>query len=101
MGSIRGGTAAAEAVAEAVAEVVAAIVWFIGCGRSAKGRRDRLFLFSYIYRVRKVVSQKRVNKELTLQEVQVLYGAPRRFIVKSAEKLYYLQVVQNIQSEGI
>ena len=46
--------AAAEVVAEA-AEAVAAIVWFIGSGRSAKGRRDRLFLFSYIYRVRKVV----------------------------------------------
>jgi hypothetical protein len=33
-----------------------AIVWGIGRGRSAKGRRrDRLLLFSYIYRVRKVV----------------------------------------------
>jgi len=46
IGSIRG---------EAAAEVVAAVVWFIDCGRSAKGYRDRLFLFSYIYRVRKVV----------------------------------------------
>ena len=48
--------AAVEAATEAAAEVVVAIVWFIGCGRSAKGRRDCLFLFSYIYRVRKVVS---------------------------------------------
>jgi len=32
-GSIRG-----EAAAEAAAEAVAAIGWFIGCGRSAKGR---------------------------------------------------------------
>ena len=58
IGGIRGEAAAeavAEVVAEAVAEVVAAVVWFIDCGRSAKGRRDRLFLFSYIYRVRKVV----------------------------------------------
>ena len=54
IGGIRG-EAAAEEVAEVVAEVVAAIVWFIDCGRSAKGRWDRLFLFSYIYRVRKVV----------------------------------------------
>ena len=45
----------AEVAAEAAAEVVAAIVWFIDYGRSAKGRRDRLFRFSYIYRVRKVV----------------------------------------------
>jgi len=37
-----------EAVAEAVAEVVGVIVWFIGCGRSAKSYQDRLFLFSYI-----------------------------------------------------
>ena len=48
MGGIRG-----EAVAEVVAE-------------PAKGRQDRLFLFSYIYRVRKVVGKKRVNKGLTL-----------------------------------
>jgi len=41
--------AAAEAVAEAAAEAVAAVVW------SAKGRQDRLFLFSYIYRVKKVI----------------------------------------------
>ena len=34
---------------EAAAEAVAAVGWFIGCGRSAKGRqRDRPFLFSYI-----------------------------------------------------
>jgi len=39
-GGIRG-----EAAAEAAAEAVAAVV---GCGRSAKGRRDRLFLLSYI-----------------------------------------------------
>jgi len=32
MGGIMG-----EAAAEAVAEAVEAIVWFIGCGRSAKG----------------------------------------------------------------
>ena len=64
-----------EAATEAAAEAVAAVVWFIDRGRSAKSRRDRLLLFSYIYRVRKVVS-KRVNKELTLQDVQVLYGAP-------------------------
>jgi hypothetical protein len=50
MGGIRG-----EVVAEAVAEVVAAVGWFIGSGRSAKCCRDRLSLFSYIYRVRKVV----------------------------------------------
>ena len=36
MGGIRG-EAAAEVMVEAVAEVVAAVVWFIGCGRSAKG----------------------------------------------------------------
>ena len=46
--------AAAEAVVEA-AEAVTAIVWFIGSRRSAKGHQDCLFLFSYIYRVRKVV----------------------------------------------
>jgi len=40
---------------EVAAEVVVAIVWFIDYGRSAKGRQDRLFRFSYIYRVRKVV----------------------------------------------
>ena len=52
-----------EAAAEAVAEVVVAIVWVIGCGRSAKGRRwDRPFLFSYVYRVRKVVSKKRIER---------------------------------------
>jgi len=50
MGGIRG-----EAAAEAAAEVVVVIIWFIGYGRSTKGRQDRLFLFSYIYRVRKVV----------------------------------------------
>ena len=54
MGGIRG-EAAAEVVAEAVAEAVVAVVWFVGCGRSAKRRRDRLFRFSYIYRVRKAV----------------------------------------------
>jgi len=43
-------------VAEAAAEAVAAVVWFIGCGRSVTGCQDRLFLFSYIYKVRKVVS---------------------------------------------
>jgi len=43
MGGIMG-----EAAAEAAVEAVGAIVWFIGCGRSAKGYRDRLFLFSYI-----------------------------------------------------
>ena len=44
MGSIKG-----EAAAEAAAEAVAAVGWFIGCGRSAKGRQqDRPFLFSYI-----------------------------------------------------
>ena len=41
---------------EAAAEAVAAAVWFIGCGRTAKGYQDRLFILSYIYRVRKVVS---------------------------------------------
>ena len=54
MGSIRG-EAAAEVVAEAVAEVVAAVVWFIGYRRSTKYYYNRLFCFSYIYRVRKVV----------------------------------------------
>ena len=54
MGSIRG-EAAAEVAAEVVAEVVAAIVWFVGCGRSAKRYYNRLFRFSYIYRVRKAV----------------------------------------------
>jgi hypothetical protein len=53
MGGIRG-----EGAAEAAAEVVVAIGWFIDCGRSAKGCRDRLFLFSYIDRVRKVVDKK-------------------------------------------
>jgi hypothetical protein len=57
MGGIRRREAAAEVaaevavevVAEAAAEVVAAVIWFIGCGRSAKGRCwDRPFLFSYI-----------------------------------------------------
>ena len=46
---------AAEAVTKAVAEAVAAVVWFIGYRRSAKGRRDRPFFFSYICRVKKVV----------------------------------------------
>jgi hypothetical protein len=57
IGGIRG-----EAAAEAVAEVVVAVVWFIDCGRPAKGCWDCLFLFSYIYRVRKVVDLKRVYK---------------------------------------
>jgi hypothetical protein len=52
MGGIRRreaeGEAAAEAAAEVAAEAVAAVIWCIGCGRSAKGRRDRIFLFSYI-----------------------------------------------------
>ena len=44
MGGIKG-----EAAAEAVVEVVAAVIWFIGCGRPAKGRqRDCPFLLSYI-----------------------------------------------------
>ena len=46
MGGIRG---------KAAVEAVVAVVWGIGCGRSAKGHQDRLFLFSYIYRVSKVV----------------------------------------------
>ena len=42
------GEAAAE-VAAIVAAIVAATVWFIGYGKSTKGRhRDRPFLFSYI-----------------------------------------------------
>ena len=51
MGGIRG-EAAAEVAAEAAAEAVVAIIWFIGCGKSAKGHRGLLFLLSYIYRVR-------------------------------------------------
>jgi hypothetical protein len=39
MGSIRRREVEEEAPAEAVAEVAAALVWFIGCGRFAKGRR--------------------------------------------------------------
>jgi len=39
------------------------IATVVGCGRSAKGRRqDYPFLFSYIYRVRKVVSKKRIKR---------------------------------------
>jgi hypothetical protein len=44
-----------EVAVKAVAEAVAAILWFIGSRRSAKGHQNYLFLFSYIYRVRKVV----------------------------------------------
>ena len=41
---------------EAVVEAVVAAVWGIGRGRSAKGCCwDCLLLFSYIYRVRKVI----------------------------------------------
>ena len=43
---------------EAAVEAVATAVWFIGCRKSIKSYWDRLFLFSYIYRVRKVVSYK-------------------------------------------
>ena len=52
-----------EAAAEAVAVV---IIWFIGCGGPIKGRRDCWFLFSYIYKVRKAATNKRVKKGLTL-----------------------------------
>ena len=45
-----------EVAAEVAAEAVAAVVWFIGCGRSAKSRWDCLFLLFYIYRVKKIVS---------------------------------------------
>jgi len=45
---------AAEVVAE-VAEAVVAVVWFIDCGKSTKSRRDCLFLFFYIYKIKKVV----------------------------------------------
>ena len=50
MGGIRKREVEGEAAAEAAAaEAAAAVVWFIGCGRSAKARRrDRPFLFSYI-----------------------------------------------------
>ena len=47
--------AAAEVAAKAAAEAIVAIVWFIGCGKSTKGRQNLLFLLSYIYRVRKAV----------------------------------------------
>jgi hypothetical protein len=47
---------AAEVAAEVVMEVVVEVA--VGCQRSVKDRRDRPFLFSYIYRVRKVVKKR-------------------------------------------
>ena len=48
------------AVVEAVVAVVVAaavvIVWVIGCGGSAKDRRDHPFLVFYIYKVKKAIN---------------------------------------------
>jgi len=45
-----GGIRRREVEGEVAAEVVVAVIWFIGCGRSARGCWDRTrpFLFSYI-----------------------------------------------------
>ena len=49
IGGIKRWEVEGEAAAEVVTEAVVAAVWFIGCGRSIKGRRrDRPFFLSYI-----------------------------------------------------